>query len=181
MQRLTAVKYLFISLQLNQTTSTFTLYHGLLLAFVNNVPTRCLYAVETMATFVRESKSFSFKRFATRADLWRDFVSEMTNSALFSRSNKRRIYYLNINSWWRSLEKMSLYVTSESLKRHQRKIAPLKQQINFINGEVHTDVAITRPIDLFTVVCLVTWPLNKGEAGGDLSFNPYFICYVNSY
>ena len=23
-------------------------------------------------------------------------------------------------------------------------------------------------IDLFTVVCLVTWPLNESEAGGDL-------------
>ena len=24
-------------------------------------------------------------------------------------------------------------------------------------------------IDHFTVVCLVAWPLNKGEAGGDLA------------
>ena len=73
------------------------------------------------------------KIFVTWADLWRDFVSEITISALFSKSNKRRLYYLNINSWWRSLEKMSLYITSESLERQQRKIAPLKQQINFIH------------------------------------------------
>ena len=28
--------------------------------------------------------------------------------------------------------------------------------------------SVIRPIDLFTVVCLVTWPLNESEAGVDL-------------
>ena len=34
-------------------------------------------------------------------------------------------------------------------------------------------------IDHFTVVCLVAWPLNEGEAGGDLALIetfPLFLC-----
>ena len=32
----------------------------------------------------------------------------------------------------------------------------------------HVHLADSLPIDLFTVVCLVTWPLNESEAGVDL-------------
>ena len=34
-------------------------------------------------------------------------------------------------------------------------------------------------IDHFTVVCLVAWPLNEGDAGGDLALIETCFSYVN--
>ena len=34
-------------------------------------------------------------------------------------------------------------------------------------------------IDHFTVLCLVAWPLNEGEAGGDLALIETCFSYVN--
>ena len=33
-------------------------------------------------------------------------------------------------------------------------------------------------IDHFTVVCLVAWPLNEGEAGGDLALIETFLLFL---
>ena len=33
-------------------------------------------------------------------------------------------------------------------------------------------------IDQFTVVCLVAWPLNEGEAGGDLALIETFLLFL---
>ena len=33
-------------------------------------------------------------------------------------------------------------------------------------------------IDRFTVVCLVAWPLNEGEAGGDLALIETFLLFL---
>ena len=41
------------------------------------------------------------------------------------------------------------------------------QKSKWVQRRLHTTVKITE-IDHFTVVCLVTWPLNGSEAGGDL-------------
>ena len=34
------------------------------------------------------------------------------------------------------------------------------------------------PIDHFTVVCLVAWPLNEGEAGGDFALIETFLLFL---
>ena len=45
------------------------------------------------------------------------------------------------------------------------------QFINLLVSAIKSSCCVTqdiRPIDHFTVVCLVAWPLNESEAGGDL-------------
>ena len=37
---------------------------------------------------------------------------------------------------------------------------------------------VSRRIDHFTVVCLVAWPLNEGEAGGDLALIETFLLFL---
>ena len=44
-------------------------------------------------------------------------------------------------------------------------INQLRAITNFSNRSTHNT------IDHFTVVCLVAWPLNESEAGGDLVFD----------
>ena len=34
------------------------------------------------------------------------------------------------------------------------------------------------PVDHFTVVCFVAWPLNEGEAGGDLALIETFLLFL---
>ena len=36
------------------------------------------------------------------------------------------------------------------------------------NGEIFSCILLAAGIDHFTVSCLVAWPLNESEAGGDL-------------
>ena len=38
--------------------------------------------------------------------------------------------------------------------------------------------AANSPIDHFTVVCFVAWPLNEGEAGGDLALIETFLRFL---
>ena len=57
------------------------------------------------------------------------------------------------------------------------------QIINNMRNNQKTKL-LQRPIAHFTVVCLVAWPLNENEAGGDLVLIEtliFFICKINYY
>ena len=57
-------------------------------------------------------------------------------------------------------------------------VRPANQTIELSN---HDDDSNKCQIDHFTVVCLVAWPLNEGEAGGDLvliATSLLFLCTV---
>ena len=48
---------------------------------------------------------------------------------------------------------------------------PLSARLNRYSG-------LQRAIYHFTVVCLVAWPLNEGEAGGDLALIETFLLFL---
>ena len=72
----------------------------------------------------------------------------LNNWAQLTKFNKRKPLYLRIVCWRRVLEEMSLYVSSDSLKRHQRKTASLKEQRNFATDE-EKSAESSRPCNLY--------------------------------